>query len=100
MKTTERPSLTQSLPEENTLPYKDSSLPPEARAQDLLSRMTLEEKAAQMLCVWKAKADTLVDAQGNFDPAKAKAAFGSGHGLGQVGRPSDAGNGQNARRMA
>jgi beta-glucosidase len=62
--------------------------------------MTLEEKAAQMLCVWKAKADTLVDAQGNFDPAKAKAAFGSGHGLGQVGRPSDAGNGQNARRMA
>ncbi len=69
--------------------------------------MTLEEKAAQMLCVWQGKKDKLVDAEGNFDFAKAKAAFKQGHGLGQVGRPSDAGAppaepwlGRTARQMA
>jgi beta-glucosidase len=62
--------------------------------------MTLEEKAAQMMCVWQKKAETLLDAQGNFDLQKAKASFGHGHGLGQVGRPSDAGQGKNAREMA
>ncbi len=62
--------------------------------------MTLEEKAAQMMCVWQKKAETLVDADGNFDLRKAKAAFKHGRGLGQVGRPSDAGKGKNARQMA
>ncbi len=81
-------------------PYQDTRAPVTARVSDLLSRMTLEEKAAQMVCVWQEKADTLVDADGNFDPEKAAASFGSGHGLGQVGRPSDAGGGKNARAMA
>jgi beta-glucosidase len=62
--------------------------------------MTLEEKAAQMMCVWQKKAALLVDANGEFDPAKARAAFKEGHGLGQVGRPSDAGKGKDARAMA
>ncbi len=69
--------------------------------------MTLEEKAAQMMCVWQQKRDTLVDAQGKFDLSKAEAAFKKGYGLGQVGRPSDAGappgepwKGQTARGMA
>ena len=35
------------------------------------------------------KAQKLVDAAGNFDPAKAAQAFKNGHGIGQVGRPSD-----------
>ena len=60
--------------------------------RDLLARMTVEEKAAQMMCVWQEKSAKLVDARGNFDFAKAKAAFKNGHGLGQVGRPSDAGS--------
>jgi beta-glucosidase len=81
-------------------PYRDASLPVTARVTDLLSRMTLEEKAAQMMCVWNDKAKTLVDAHGDFDPAKAAASFSHGHGLGQVGRPSDAGGGKNARAMA
>jgi beta-glucosidase len=34
--------------------------------------MTLEEKAAQMMCVWQQKAQTLVDADGNFDEKKPK----------------------------
>src|SRR5664280_369255 len=62
--------------------------------------MTLEEKAAQMMCVWQKKSETLVNGDGNFDLKKARAAFKKGHGLGQVGRPSDAGKGKNAREMA
>ena len=82
------------------LPYLNSALSPEKRVKDLLSRMTLEEKAAQMLCIWQKKPQTLVDAAGKFDPAKARESFKDGNGLGQVGRPSDAGKGLNARQMA
>ena len=86
--------------------YRNAALPAARRAKDLLRRMTLEEKAAQMVCVWQKKTETLVDESGNFDPAKAQAAFGEGHGLGQVSRPSDAGGARdsaecrNARTMA
>ena len=83
-----------------TEPYRNATLPAAKRVKDLLSRMTLEEKAAQMMCVWQKKAETLVDAEGNFDFAKAKAAFKQRRGLGQVGRPSDAGKGKDARGMA
>ena len=83
-----------------TEPYRNATLPAAKRVKDLLSRMTLEEKAAQMMCVWQKKAETLVDAEGNFDLAKAKAAFKQRRGLGQVGRPSDAGKGKDARGMA
>jgi beta-glucosidase len=69
--------------------------------------MSLEEKAAQMMCVWQEKNQKLLDAQGDFDLSKAKVAFKKGHGLGQVGRPSDSGapppepwKGQTARGMA
>ncbi|EEF60954.1 glycoside hydrolase family 3 N-terminal domain-containing protein [Pedosphaera parvula] len=87
--------------------YKNPRVVAARRVKDLLARMTLEEKAAQMMCVWQEKAAKLLDGNGNFDPAKAKAAFKKGHGLGQVGRPSDAGsdpatpaNGKTARGMA
>ena len=54
--------------------------------------MTLEEKVAQMTCVWNDKDTTLIDPEtGLFDPDKAREAFGHGNGIGQVGRPSDAG---------
>ncbi len=76
----------------NVAPYRDASLPAEQRVADLLARMSLEEKAAQMMCVWQQKTDTLVDANGAFDVEKARRAFGHGNGLGQVGRPSDAGS--------
>jgi len=72
--------------------FQNIALSPEKRVRDLLRRLTLEEKAAQMMCVWQEKSAKLVDADGNFDFAKAKAAFKKGHGLGQVGRPSDAGS--------
>jgi len=80
--------------------YKDPAQPSARRVKDLLRRMTLEEKAAQMLCIWQKKSETMIDAQGNFDLAKAKKSFRNGRGLGQVGRPSDAGGGRTARQMA
>ncbi len=80
--------------------YKNPALSAEKRTKDLLSRMSLKEKAAQMMCVWQEKAQKLVDAAGNFDFVKASASFKDGHGIGQVGRPSDAGGGRNARQMA
>lgn len=86
--------------------YRNPALPPAKRVKDLLARMTLEEKAAQMMCVWQKKAETLVDEEGNFDLSKAKKAFRHRRGLGQVGRPSDAGgardsaDNRNARTMA
>ncbi len=80
--------------------YKNAALSSARRVKDLLSRMTLEEKAAQMLCVWQEKAQKLVDEKGDFDLAKAKKAFRDKRGLGQVGRPSDAGGGKKARAMA
>ena len=80
--------------------YKNPKFPSARRVKDLLSRMTLEEKAAQMLCVWQEKAQKLVDEKGDFDLAKAKKAFRDKRGLGQVGRPSDAGGGKKARAMA
>jgi beta-glucosidase len=85
---------------QKTPAYKNPKLPSAKRVQDLMKRMTLEEKAAQMLCIWQQKADTLVDAKGNFDLKKAKKAFRDRRGLGQVGRPSDAGGGKGARGMA
>ncbi|HEY1719431.1 MAG TPA: glycoside hydrolase family 3 N-terminal domain-containing protein [Verrucomicrobiae bacterium] len=87
--------------------YKLANLSPEKRVKDLLSRMTLEEKAAQMMCVWQKKGEMLLDAAGNFDLEKAKIHFKHGRGIGQVGRPSDAGSdpakpadGKDARGMA
>jgi beta-glucosidase len=67
--------------------YKDPHAPVEARVEDLLARMTLEEKVAQMMSVWEGKAG-LFDAQLEFDPAKMAQKFPDG--IGQFARPSDA----------
>lgn len=80
--------------------YLNPKFSSERRVKDLLSRMSLKEKAAQMICIWNQKPNTMTDEKGNFDPEKAKAYFKDRLGLGQVGRPSDAGGGKNAREMA
>lgn len=90
---------TKSKPQQEPA-YRNPKLSVERRVKDLLSRMTLKEKVAQMLCIWQQKGNTLVDEKGRFDPQKARAHFKDRLGLGQVGRPSDAGGGRNAREMA
>jgi beta-glucosidase len=67
--------------------YKDATASVNDRVSDLLGRMTLEEKVAQMWCVWQTKGRLLLDSTSHFDAAKAKKNFPNG--LGQVGRPSD-----------
>jgi beta-glucosidase len=66
--------------------YKDPAQPVERRVEDLLSRMTLEEKAAQLQSVWEHK-DRIQTPDGTFAPDKASAAFPNG--IGQIARPSD-----------
>jgi beta-glucosidase len=65
--------------------YKDAAAPISLRVADLMARMTLEEKVAQIRTAWAAKAD-MIDGLA-FDPAKASAAFPDG--IGHVTRPSD-----------
>jgi len=66
--------------------YKDAHAPIAARVDDLLGRMTLADKIAQISCVWQRKPE-IEDAHGNFDRAKAERLFPDG--LGQVARPGD-----------
>lgn len=67
--------------------YKDATQPVEARVRDLLSRMTLEEKVAQMIALWATKQDVMVEGGLDFDPARASRAYPAG--FGQITRPSD-----------
>lgn len=66
--------------------YRDPSQPVAARVEDLLRRMTLEEKTAQMVGIWEKKGD-IQTASGDFAADKASRVFP--HGLGQISRPSD-----------
>src|SRR5262245_41302089 len=66
--------------------YKDPAALIEQRVEDLLARMTLPEKIAQITSVWTNK-NELLDPQGNFDPAAARRLFPAG--IGQFARPSD-----------
>ena len=67
-------------------PYWNATLPTEQRVEDLLARMTLDEKVAQIITVWDSKGK--IQGQGDvFDPAKAAQVYP--HGIGQIARPSD-----------
>ncbi len=76
-------ALAHGVPRET---YRDPTTPTAARVRDLLARMTLEEKAAQLCGVWGEKSK-LLDAAGGFSAEKAVAEFPNG--IGQIGRPSD-----------
>jgi beta-glucosidase len=54
--------------------------------EDLIARMTLEEKAAQLVTVWEHKGK-IQTPEGAFSAEKASQAFPNG--LGQIARPSD-----------
>ncbi len=72
--------------QEQTPVYRDAARPVADRVEDLLSRMTLEEKVGQMQGLWENKGDVQTP-EGDFSPERASAAFP--HGLGQISRPSD-----------
>ncbi len=75
---------------QTTMPdYKNPQLPVEQRVADLLSRMTLEEKVAQLVCLWgerpqvKPQTDFSTD-RGDFLPEKARQVMK--YGIGQIAR--------------
>jgi beta-glucosidase len=76
-----------------TAAYHDAKLPVEQRIADLLSRMTIEEKIAQMSSVWENPAffnevnPALVDQKLNFLPDKAAVTLK--YGLGEFSRPGE-----------
>jgi beta-glucosidase len=67
--------------------YKNAAAGVEARVEDLLARMTLEEKVAQMQSIWEDKREVF-DAKLELDPHKMAQKFPNG--IGQFARPSDA----------
>jgi beta-glucosidase len=81
--------------------YRNPKLPIEQRLADLLSRMTLEEKVAQLEGVWenqqfmKTPESRFVDEKGAFLPERAAVLLADG--IGQMSRPSE---GRGPREMA
>ena len=69
--------------------YKNPRLPVDQRVADLLSRMTLEEKVAQLICLWanrpeaKPPGDFSTD-RGDFSGEKAAQVMK--YGMGQIAR--------------
>ena len=82
--------------------YRNAKLPVEQRLADLLSRMTLEEKVAQMQGVWENPAfmrtpeSRFVDEKGAFLTERAAVLLKDG--IGQMSRPSEVSSGP--RQMA
>ncbi|MGB2870194.1 MAG: glycoside hydrolase family 3 N-terminal domain-containing protein [Bacteroidota bacterium] len=78
--------------------YKNPSLLSDERVADLLKRMTLEEKVAQMVCIWGQKKSVLFDESGklNLDSMGRHLSLG----IGQIARLSDTGGGLTAYEMA
>jgi beta-glucosidase len=66
--------------------YKQANMPVARRVDDLIKRMTLDEKIAQMQCVWIGKGALQAD-DTSFDPARAAASYPNG--IGMFARPSD-----------
>ncbi len=87
-----------TLEQDQQAAYKNKSIPTTERVADLLNRMKLEEKIAQMLCIWQQKKSLLFDSHGRFNIANLKLHFK--HGLGQIARLSDSNNGLGAIEMA
>ena len=67
--------------------YKDASAPVEARIDDLIGRMSLDEKIAQITAVWESKTQ-IFDDHLQLDRARLAARYPNG--LGHFTRPSDA----------
>jgi beta-glucosidase len=83
-------------------PYKNPQLPIDERVKDLLARMTLEEKVAQMTCLWMEKPNDnsrvpkeSMPLGGEFSPEIAKQKMP--HGIGQFARQRE---GRDAKRSA
>lgn len=78
--------------------YKNPELSIKERVDDLISQMTLDEKIAQMMCIWDQKKTTIMDEDGKIDLSRLKIHFKDG--LGQIARLSDTAGGLSPKDMA
>jgi beta-glucosidase len=89
--------------QEKTPDYKNPRLPVERRVADLLGRMTLEEKVAQLVCLWTGRpqvgpqTDFSTD-RGDFSPEKAREVMK--YGIGQIARQRERKDPREAARFA
>jgi len=97
-RTTVKPNNIKPIEQVDILTYKNPNLNVEDRVSDLLSRMTLEEKVAQMHCVWGEKETIFLDENGNFSSDSMRDHLKDG--IGQIARLSDACDGLSATEMA
>ena len=85
--------LTAGARGQGVAPYRNPKLPVEDRVADLLSRMTLEEKLAQLEGLWQnpqflQKPNAIfVDDKGQFSPERASVTLK--YGIGEISRPSE-----------
>src|ERR1035437_1751253 len=84
---TEKTQLLKKVIKDVIPDYKNPDLPVEERVSDLLSRMTIEEKVAQMICIWGEKKKILLDENGNLVLSNLELYLENG--IGQIGRLSD-----------
>ncbi|TCM20508.1 beta-glucosidase [Novosphingobium sp. PhB165] len=68
--------------------YKDPKVPIDLRVKDLMARMTLDEKVAQLITLSTRKREVMDDSRA-FDPVRASKNHPDG--IGQIARPSDRG---------
>lgn len=84
------PFQTQTTHSQNSVPdYKNPALGVDARVADLLQRMTLEEKVAQLTCIWQQRPQVgtqtdFVNDRGELSPEKAQQVMK--YGIGQIAR--------------
>jgi beta-glucosidase len=92
--------ISNTAPEDQTdlFDYKNPKLSVDDRVGDLLGRMTLEEKVAQMMCIWGQKKTILFDEAGKLNLKKLSLDLKDG--IGQIGRISDTAGGLDAVEMA
>src|SRR5512143_2281466 len=95
--------IQEAMPRENLAPgmtvdYRNPELSVRERVADLLARMTLDEKIAQMICIWGRRSSYLFDDDGR--PSVSKISLHMKNGLGQIARLSDFAGGLSPRAMA
>src|SRR5688500_15135473 len=83
--------------------YKNPRLSVERRVADLLGRMTLEEKVAQLVCLWEGRPVTAAPSgsskySGDFSPEKARQVLKDG--MGQIARQREGKDPREAARFA
>ena len=94
----DNPSLEEISKPKEEISYKNPKLSIDERVSDLLIRMTLEEKVAQMICVWGQKKAMIVNEEGNLVLDNLENQLPNG--IGQIARISDTLPTLNAKQMA